>query len=42
MSPAERTAKTRAEQQERIAAASERIEKANAKYEAYKVQKKNK
>ena len=42
MSPAERTAKTRAEQQQRIAAANVRIEKAKAKYEAYKVQKKNK
>ena len=42
MSPAERTAKTRTEQQEKIAAANERIEKANARYEACKVQKKNK
>ena len=39
MSPAERTAKTRAEQQERIEKANKRIEEANAKYEAVKVKK---
>ena len=40
MSPAERTAKTRAEQQKQIEEANARIAEANARYEAAKVEKK--
>jgi len=40
MSPAERTAKTRAEQQKQIEEANARIAEANARYEASKVEKK--
>jgi len=40
MSPAERTAKMREEQQKQIEEANERIEKANARYQAAKVKKK--
>jgi len=42
MSPAERTKKVRAQQQEQIAKAKERIEIANARYETAKVGKKSK
>jgi len=42
MSPAERTAKIRAEQQKQIEEANERIKKANERYEAAKVEKKKK
>ena len=42
MSPQERTAKVRAEQQKQIEEANERIKQANARYEAAKVEKKNK
>ena len=41
MSPAERTAKVRAEQQKQIEEANERIKNANARYEAAKVKKNN-
>ena len=40
MSPAERTAKTREEQQKQIEEANARIAEANARYEAAKVEKK--
>ena len=40
MSPAERTEKTRAEQQKQIEEANARIAEANARYEAAKVEKK--
>ena len=40
MSPAERTAKMREEQQKQIEEANERIVEANARYEAAKVEKK--
>ena len=42
MSPAERTAKVRAEQQKQIEVANERIRKANERYEAARVEKKKK
>ena len=42
MSPSERTAKVRAEQQKQIEEANARIEAANARYEAAKVTKKSK
>lgn len=42
MTPAERTAKTRAEQQKQIEEANERIKAANERYEAAKVEKKKK
>lgn len=42
MSPAERTAKVRAEQQKQIEEANERIRKANERYEEAKVEKKKK
>ena len=42
MTPAERTARTREEQQRQIAEANERIRLANEKYEAVKVEKKKK
>lgn len=42
MTPAERTAKIRAEQQEQIEQANERIKAANERYEAAKVEKKKK
>ncbi|MBQ7351473.1 MAG: hypothetical protein IJW59_01205 [Clostridia bacterium] len=42
MSPAERTAKVRAEQAKQIEEANARIEAANARYEAAKVEKKKK
>ena len=42
MSPQERTAKVRAEQKKQIEEANERIKQANARYEAAKVEKKNK
>ena len=40
MTPSERTAKVRAEQQKQIEEANKRIEEANARYEANKVTKK--
>lgn len=42
MTPAERTVKTREEQQKQIAEANQRIAEANARYEAAKVNKKTK
>ena len=42
MSPAERTAKVRAEQQKQIEEANERIKVANERYQAAKVEKKKK
>jgi len=42
MSPAERTAKTRAEQQRQIEEANERIKLANERYKTAKVEKKKK
>ncbi|MBQ8844471.1 MAG: hypothetical protein IJ008_00470 [Clostridia bacterium] len=42
MTPAERTEKTRAEQQKQIQEANERIKAANERYEAVKVEKKDK
>ncbi len=42
ISPAERTAKTRAEQEKQIAEANERIRLANERYEIAKVEKKKK
>lgn len=42
MSPSERTAKVRAEQQKQIEEANERIKAANERYAAAKVEKKNK
>lgn len=42
MSPAERTAKVRAEQQKQIEEANERIKAANERYAAAKVEKKKK
>lgn len=42
MTPAERTEKTRAEQQKQIQEANERIKAANERYEAAKVEKKDK
>jgi len=42
MSPAERTAKTRVEQQKQIEEANERIKAANERYAAAKVEKKKK
>ena len=42
MSPSERTAKIRAEQQKQIEEANERIKAANERYEAAKVEKKQK
>ena len=42
MSPAERTAKMRAEQEKQIEEANERIKAANERYEAAKVEKKKK
>lgn len=42
MSPAERTAKMRAEQEAQIAEAKERTANANARYDAAKVEKKKK
>ena len=42
MSPAERTAKTRAEKEKQIEEANERIKAANERYLASKVEKKKK